>query len=144
MGIRAHLPVWSAKISGWLGYRGYTRGFAQGLHQYGWLQSQKRGREREREERIVLNKRYLRKAPLYQCRNFAEGHDMEVFHCFIQTQSAESTPCTSAKISLGDVIFSWISSADPTHRMPMMQPHQPPGCICSFGEPDHILQVRCP
>ena len=30
---------------------------------------------------------------------------MEVFHCFIQTQSAESTPCTSAKISLGDVIF---------------------------------------
>ena len=64
-----------------------------------------REREKEREERIVLNKRSLRKAPLYQCRNFAEGHDMEVFHCFIQTQSAESTPCTSAKISLGDVIF---------------------------------------
>ena len=105
---------------------------------------EEREREREREERIVLNKRYLRKAPLYQCRNFAEGHDMEVFHRFIQTQSAESTPCTSAKISLGDVIFSWISSADPTHRMPMMQPHQPPGCICSFGEPDHILQVRYP
>ena len=86
------------------------KGFRAGIASV-WMASEseerkrEREREREREERIVLNKRSLRKAPLYQCRNFAEGHDMEVFHCFIQTQSAESTPCTSAKISLGDVIF---------------------------------------
>ena len=39
------------------------------------------------------------------------------------------------------------ASLDPTLVMPMIRPPRPDGGdaqICSLGEPDHILQVRCP
>ena len=44
------------------------------------------------------------------------------------------------------LIFSWISLLDPTLVIPMgwLQGAQEVGRFCSFGEPDHILQVRCP
>ena len=43
-------------------------------------------------------------------------------------------------------IFSWISLLDPTLLIPMEQQQaaQEVAFFCSLGEPDHIIQVRCP
>ena len=69
---------------------------------------------------------------------------MKLHNCLKNINIISQIQTKSDLLDVSFAIFSQISS-DQTHRM-LMQPEaqQPVVRICSFDEPDHILQVRCP
>ena len=56
------------------------------------------------------------------------------------------SPSNLISLYLANMLLFLVGSAmlNPTLVMVMERPQRPEGRICSLGEPDNILQVRCP